>query len=65
MEPWMAEEAHNGDVEALNGALEGTSVADEEQDPDPHWSEKMDPDRIKVMRSRNHKNMLFRNFPNW
>jgi hypothetical protein len=28
---------------------------DEEQDPDPHWSEKLDPDpdRIKGMRIRN------------
>jgi hypothetical protein len=38
MEALRAVEAHNGDVEAQNGALEGlyTSVTDEKQDPDPH-----------------------------
>ena len=67
MAQYGAVEAHNGDVDAQNGALEGlyTSVANEKQDPDPHWSENMDPDRIKMMRIRNHKNMLFRNFPDW
>jgi hypothetical protein len=45
-------DAHNGGLEAQNGALEGNKPVvadsqhfDEEQDPDPHFSEKMDQDQ--------------------
>jgi hypothetical protein len=45
-------DAHSGDLEAQNGPLEGlwtngcrfVSLGVEEQDPDPHVSEKLDPD---------------------
>jgi hypothetical protein len=42
IKPWRAVDAHNGGMEALNGALEGLYTSghrshhfDEEQDPDP------------------------------
>jgi hypothetical protein len=51
MEPWRAMDTQNGGVEAQNGGLGrvcGPVVADsyhldEEQDPDPHRREKLDP----------------------
>jgi hypothetical protein len=51
MEPWRAVDAYNGGMEAKNGAVESLwfSAADshhfdEEQDPDPHYSETSYPD---------------------
>ncbi len=41
-------DAHNGGLEAQNGALEGLWTND-----GPHWSEKMDPDQHLVMGIRN------------
>ncbi len=43
-------ETQNGGVEARNGAVEGLypSHIDDEQNPDPHQSEKSDSDPYKV-----------------
>jgi hypothetical protein len=46
MEPWRAVDAHNGDMETQNGVVVAGFLHhfDEEQDPDPHLSERTDPD---------------------
>ncbi len=53
IEPWRAVDAHSGDLEARNKTLGVCRpvVADSHhfeeklaQDPDPHYSEKLDPD---------------------
>ncbi len=52
MEPWRAVDIQNGGVEAQNGGLgrvfgpvvAGSCHLDEEQNPDPHRREKLDPD---------------------